>query len=519
MLATTKANDADMEDCIRKEVGDWVALKAILSEMRTRVHLGDTLKLSLGRVVLAAALRADNSASAFDSVTDDQVRHICDWLSAAVSRGERWLSRVDTEGRPLKLMKFGTVEQIVDEANKAMAKRRGDAASLKPAAGGTKPVYDAGDGWTLVRLLTPEALDIEGREMGHCVGQGAYDYGLSTNFTGIYSLRDPIGKSHVTLEINHSLDTVQQIKGKQNKPPKAEYMRRLLDWRALKDVSVADAELPAGFAVDRTRGIVELSSLKSGDEFEGKIAVALAKGQDSYVLPLRAGVSVRGDVVIMGLQGGRLVGFGSAVSMQYPSVAIPAGVRIDGVLKLDHVTMDSFSVNAKRLIVRNSTVRSLVTVDCFDVQFANSQFEKMALAGASVSGHFDLRSSPGVVFHPSTKIALTVSVVGCRPIMQPETPVEFKAGFAANRLGVWNSLISFGEEFHVAGDIDIQQSTVKQMPSALSATGNLRVKESIIDRWPDTMTADGQVIEDQVIVSEDMSNVERPAWLPDMFAY
>ncbi|MBY3151099.1 hypothetical protein HFO56_01570 [Rhizobium laguerreae] len=509
-----------MDERIRKEVDEWVALTAALSELRTSVPLGETLKLSLGRVLLGIALRDGMSAVAFASVTDNQVRHICDWLTAAISRGERWLSRVDDQGQPLKLMKFGTVAQIIDEADKAMAKRRGDAASLKPDAGGTKFVYDAGDGWSLVRLLTSQALDIEGMEMGHCVGQGGYDYGLSNNFTGIYSLRDPIGKSHVTIEINHPLDRVEQIKGKQNKPPKAQYMRRLLGWRGLKGMAVARTELPPGFAVDRNRGVVELAGLEPGDEFVGNIEVELAKGQDDYVLPLLDGVTVRGDVVIMGLKAGRLVGDGQHALMRYPAVTIRHGVKIDGELKLDHVTMDIFSVEARKLTVRNSTIRSIAAVECHSAEFSASQFETGALAGASFSGHFDLRSSPGVVFHPSTKIAHTVSVSGCRPILgQPENPVEFREGFVANRLDVFNSLAAFGDDYHVAGHLDILQSTVKRMPSSLSVRGDLRVKECIIDRWPEAMTVGGSTIESQVVVSENAPQVERPAWVPELFAY
>jgi hypothetical protein len=511
---------ADMEERIRNEVGDWIALRAMNSEIGTRIALGDTLSLSLGRVLVGIALRAGSSTAAFDSVSEDQVRHICDWLSAAIGRGERWLSRVDDQGRPLKLMKFGAVSQILDEADKAMAKRRGDAVTLKPEAGGTKVIYDAGDGWTLVRLMTPEALDIEGREMGHCVGQGAYDYGLANNFIGIYSLRDPMGKSHVTLEINHPMDKVQQIKGKQNKPPKAEYMRRLLGWNGLMELAVAASELPPGFAIDDKRGIVELSSLTNGDVFNGKIAVELIEGQADYVLPLEAGVVVRGDVSITGRRGGRLVGGGSNVSMVYPTVTIPDGVWIDGVLRLDHVTMNSFSVNATKFAVRNSTIRSIGGITSQSAEFSNSNFDKYALDGASFSGRLNLKSSPGVVFHPSTKVSLSVIVSGCRPMMnEPESPVEFRSGFVANWLEVWNSLVSFGDQSYVAGSLEIRRSTVKKMPINLSVSGGVRIKESIIDRWPDVMTAGEELVEDQVVVLESTPDVERPRWVTPLFSY
>ncbi|MCS4089685.1 PcfJ domain-containing protein [Rhizobium sp. BK176] len=510
-----------MDEKIRKSISDWVVARANDSQRRTGVFLGQTLELSLGRVLLGVALREGSSIIAIGSVTETQIRHICDWLTVAHQRNEPWLSRLNENGIPFKLAKFGTVEQIVDEANKAMAKRRGDGATRKSHAGGTESVYDAGDGWSIVRLLTPEALDIEGHEMGHCVGQGAYDYGLSKNTVGIYSLRDPYGKSHVTLEIKHSMAELRQIKGKQNKPPKAEYMRRLLGWPDLKDLSVQDTELPPGFAVDRTRGIIELASLNSGEVFEGNIVVELVKGQDNYVIPLQPGVTVKGDVAIMGLKAGELIArLDSYRSMQYPSVSVRAGVTIDGILKMDHVTLESFAAKARKITVRNSTIRSISRLDCLDAEFSNSHFDEQALAKASVSGDFYLRSCPGVVFHRSTGIARMLTVTGCRPIMdQPEKPVEFRSGFSASGLSVYNSIISFGDWFLSHQSLELEATSVRHMPSQLHVRWNLTVDDCIIDRWPEKMIVDHDTLENNVTVSNDATSIERPTWVPKTFAY
>lgn len=60
-------------------------------------------------------------------------------------------------------------------------------------------VYDFGNGYTIQKLTTPEQLQFEGDEMGHCVG--GYHYQVERGDTIIYSLRDSKNIPHVTIEI------------------------------------------------------------------------------------------------------------------------------------------------------------------------------------------------------------------------------------------------------------------------------------------------------------------------------
>ena len=48
------------------------------------------------------------------------MRHIRDWLVGAVIRHDPWLDRLNPDGVPLKLAKFGRFEQIVDEIEYTM---------------------------------------------------------------------------------------------------------------------------------------------------------------------------------------------------------------------------------------------------------------------------------------------------------------------------------------------------------------------------------------------------------------
>jgi hypothetical protein len=75
-----------------------------------------------------------------------------------------------------------------------------------------------GDGWKIVRLLMPEALDREGEHMQHCIGKGAYDHHLDGDSHVFYSLRDPKNRPHATMEVENEAGIAKliQCKGKKN---------------------------------------------------------------------------------------------------------------------------------------------------------------------------------------------------------------------------------------------------------------------------------------------------------------
>lgn len=62
-----------------------------------------------------------------------------------------------------------------------------------------KVIYQFHDGWTIQLLTTPAQLQFEGDEMGHCVG--GMDSEVESKKANIYSLRDPKGDPHVTMNI------------------------------------------------------------------------------------------------------------------------------------------------------------------------------------------------------------------------------------------------------------------------------------------------------------------------------
>ncbi|MCV9963663.1 PcfJ domain-containing protein [Pararhizobium sp. BT-229] len=185
------------------------------------------LEHSVGRVLDNATTRGVEPLSLIDR---QQAAHITDWLAAAVENDDPWLKATDLQGRPRKLMKFGSIEAIVSEADKAMRiflQRNG---TVKLREGDEELYAELSDGFHVVRLLTPEALDRESGEMQHCVGQGAYDHKVATEHYEYLSLRDRFGKAHVTIELDLRPargPIIIQCQGKQNEPPSVAYATML----------------------------------------------------------------------------------------------------------------------------------------------------------------------------------------------------------------------------------------------------------------------------------------------------
>jgi hypothetical protein len=183
------------------------------------------LSYSVGRVLLKEFKKLGQPAS-FDPNQHEMIRHVADWLTVAVANNEPWLARVDGQNRPLKLMKFPSIEAAALEADKAMLKAAQKRLGVKLVPGDEELRSELAEGYYLVRLLTPAALDAESALMQHCIGNGAYDASLDNDDIAFYSLRDPAGKPHATLEVR--ANWIIQLQGKQNILPDSKYLRLLL---------------------------------------------------------------------------------------------------------------------------------------------------------------------------------------------------------------------------------------------------------------------------------------------------
>jgi hypothetical protein len=103
------------------------------------------------------------------------------------------------------------------------------------------------------RLDSAEALNREGRLMSHCVG--SYANMVESEQVVIYSLRDAKNEPHCTIELNQrgGTPTINQVKGKGNRPPIGKYAAYIRDF--LNDMGVS-----ASYGgIDDLRGVGLLS--------------------------------------------------------------------------------------------------------------------------------------------------------------------------------------------------------------------------------------------------------------------
>ena len=124
---------------------------------------------------------------------------------------------------------FATFDMALDAAHQwhehmaeELARRNKRQELLKKSLVGVQHIMDLPGNMAAYQLMTPDALDFESEYMGHCVGRGAYDAGVESGRTKIYSIRDEYGEPHVTLEVRGT--GVHQIKGKQNSAPVRKYV-------------------------------------------------------------------------------------------------------------------------------------------------------------------------------------------------------------------------------------------------------------------------------------------------------
>ena len=226
----------------RKQVEEliWDSVTALFENPSDRVRFKNLLMFSVGRVWVNHLNSPANDhidvLARTKAVTRHmrQIPHIVDWLRVAVAENSPWLSNMDDLGRPKKLLKFSTIEQITAEADKAMRKAAQKTMKIQLDEDHETIVATLNDGYSIVRLLTSEALDRESAFMQHCIGQGAYDGKLKNDRYQYLSLRDSTNKPHVTIELSTSSLgdewDANQIQGKQNKSPIEKYCEIVLSY-------------------------------------------------------------------------------------------------------------------------------------------------------------------------------------------------------------------------------------------------------------------------------------------------
>lgn len=175
---------------------------------------------------------------------DAQLPHIADWLRGAIVGRERWLTERYGDG-PIERFylarepgaDFITLASFTRLADADMREKNDRAIGLVSLGKDEEEIMTFPDGYRIVRLTSPLALDAEGAHMGHCIGQGAYDAKLTGGGKDgqkyhFYSLRDAKNRPHATIEVDAATHKVVQLQGKANQPVIAKYMPYVRDFVA-----------------------------------------------------------------------------------------------------------------------------------------------------------------------------------------------------------------------------------------------------------------------------------------------
>ena len=193
---------------------------------------------------------------------NEKISHVYDWIKASVERGASWLQNVDEHGRPLKLLKIGSVEQAIAETEK---QRRIEHARLSESVEvdtafqyeiehqDIEVLMELESGFKFVKILNTVAAAREAYLMRHCLSDGGYDDFFNGKYpdTSIVSLRDHKNEPHVTLEIKETSKSrrVIQCSGKQNQPPVPKYRDMVLQLLEAREIDYRDQTLWPGFVL------------------------------------------------------------------------------------------------------------------------------------------------------------------------------------------------------------------------------------------------------------------------------
>lgn len=165
----------------------------------------------------------------FSHVYNFQIVEVLDWFLRADDEDHPWLGSVDEHGRAKKLMKCHTMEALFDECQKCIARLPSPVtlpADHELGADDERVIMELAEGYTIVELLTPAALDVESVRMRHCIGHGGYDAKLTDRYGyHLYSVRGNDGHPVATIETtNRTIDgqlyhQVRQFVGPRNAIP------------------------------------------------------------------------------------------------------------------------------------------------------------------------------------------------------------------------------------------------------------------------------------------------------------
>lgn len=153
------------------------------------------------------------------------------WIQYAIDCEADWLKKTDDRGRPLKLLKLSSFDQLRNEGKEDrnrlqdQQRQKGRQKLHKEEEGKDyKTIMTFDDGFAFVRLMTARALDRESAFLEHCIGDNTYDHTLDNGSYYCYSLRTPDNLPCMTICIDQTNHSIYDMSGKRNQIPNSRYM-------------------------------------------------------------------------------------------------------------------------------------------------------------------------------------------------------------------------------------------------------------------------------------------------------
>lgn len=297
--------------------------------LRPGGHNGPWVHAALERGEAVWQFRPDDRLSA-------EISHVADWITAAVHNDEPWLQHRNPGGAPHKLLKLGSLQQAVHEADKAMTRRNASMpAHLAPEHFATVKTFP--DGAKIVRLLTPQALDAESAQMGHCVGHGAYDAKLEKAVCNFFSLRSPSGKARATLEVNTFHNALIQCRGRQNQAPIPKYTPYIRDFVDEQQLRLNESPMMTGLVRSGER-TYDVHNLPNNFRYDGDLTLT-----GTRIQKLPDGLTVTGNLDVSGTDLKALprgLHVGGVLRACYTKItAIPSDMTVRGHIDLSHTKL------------------------------------------------------------------------------------------------------------------------------------------------------------------------------------
>lgn len=446
----------------RAEIEKTVAI--LISEVAPDARVAELLGYCFGRVMVKRFL--DGKATPTDTRA---LRHISDWIAGAVASGERWLENLDDRGRPKKLMKFGSVEAIIAEADRAMIRLARNTPVAVATVEDEAVHMTLANGYSFVRLLTPEALDRESRSMQHCIGNGSYDRSLNEGVCIFLSLRDPAGNPHATLEVDVRRRVVVQCQGKQNAPPVRQYMMMVGTFLEETGYRFDDNEWSDGFLVDADNRLVFTDSLPETLRLPGPV---LVRGAADLPKVLEASEIVW--IMAEAETTAERISVRENFSCMTPSGKPVAGaIRVGGNASLRQPAA-SFTSMCDDIEVGGRLI--------FEV--GDGPFE---LPGRIRTGGDLIAKGAGIGSIPDG------TVVGGSLVVQWANVMEFPVGLrVGGSIEISKTpLVTLGDLRHVGGDLNVRGTRLASLPDGLNVEGNLVIAATDIVTLPEGLVVGG----------------------------